>query len=163
MQSVSFINKRSEFFLLHNWILNVERHLWVPFTDYKNHRSLPRIFVEIFVCYRVLFRNLNQLGTKFLWNLRSKIKIVNMGGYYYAFCQNKWVPLYLSKDWWVQLHPQTCSSKGPVTIWIWRWNFPFYTEMLIPVWREIGMGKIPHSSLMVHSQFSTLGLAVVMN
>jgi hypothetical protein len=33
--------------------------------------------------------------------------------------------------------------------------------MSIPVWREIGMGKIPHSSLMAHSHFPTHGLAVV--
>ena len=41
--------------------------------------------------------------------------------------------------------------------------FLYNMKMLIPVWREIGMGKIPHSSLMAHSKFSTLGSAVVMN
>ena len=34
-------------------------------------------------------------------------------------------------------------------------------KMLIPVSREIGMGKIPHSSLMAHSIFPIQGLAVV--
>ena len=37
--------------------------------------------------------------------------------------------------------------------------FLYNMKMLIPVWREIGMGKIPHSSLMAHSHIPHLRLS----
>ena len=41
------------------------------------------------------------------------------------------------------------------------WSFPFYMGMLSLMWRELGMGKFPHSSQKAHSRFPIHGLAVI--
>ena len=41
------------------------------------------------------------------------------------------------------------------------WSFPFYMEMLFLIWRELGMGKFPHSSRKAHSCFPIHSLAVI--